>query len=677
MPRTKKMLDTSKESEFVAQQKEMGEVPLTQPEFPKEVLEARNIHMEMARRAASQRETRSEFFDMMTYTKDYEKNRQYANTFLRPKRNDSETRVNAGTLEKKIDVLVNELVALNLEGEVRCFDKHNIKYEELGINLTGIIRITNQQERDVDFWPSAYREMIVQRIVYVQEYFADRHQNGTHVQRPEKRLLSGLKVFLGDINLPLYDLHKQPYIVRYNRMTWEAGNNIWGKNPQYAEMWKYVKPGMGTGSFVNGLFDFRLFNINRHEIEIMEVLSTINNEYALYIQSVPMTPAGTKLSEELWHFPSYDIAASTVKDVSVDWSYGRGIASAGKVLAALTDEQIRSMVRKAQQALEPPTGIKKQLDVNDPTANKIYNRQVFDPGTFTQGLSKEDFSKLVDHTGVTQSDMEMLQKITDLLQEQVGVSDQLQGVKTSGTMSATEAANLKQQGLKQIGLIVFAAMRLVRECTYLRLYNILTNWTDVIGKAIDPKTQTAQDVYRFFKINDSTLEDGQRGSREVYFMDRPTTEEENEQIYEWEEEQKRKGRNVRIQPIDFKTMLEIGMQFHCVAIPKEQEGSTMDKAMLSDAINQAKAISDMTGRPLNGDKIIEQFETIWDKKGLFQKQAPGAGPLPGVDPSMGGIGALPATGGSQLPSPTQGGAAAGATGSLQPATPAESLAATQ
>ena len=42
---------------------------------------------------------------------------------------------------------------------------------------------------------------------------------------------------------------------------------------------------------------------------------------------------------------------------------------AGKVLAALTDDQIRSMVRKAQQALEPPTGIKKQLDINDPTAN--------------------------------------------------------------------------------------------------------------------------------------------------------------------------------------------------------------------------------------------------------------------------------------------------------------------
>lgn len=681
MPRTKKMLETSKESEFVAQQKEMGEVPSMLPEFPKEVLDARNIHMEMARRASAQRETRSEFFDMMTYTKDYEKNRQYANTFLRPKKNDSETRVNAGTLEKKIDVLVNELVSINLEGEIRCYDKNNIKYIELGHNLTNIVRITNMQERDVDFWPSAFRELVVQRIVYIQDTFADYYSNSIHIQRPEKVLMSGLKVFLGDINLPLYQFNKQPYIWRYHRMTWEAGNAIYGKNPRFKEMWKYVKPGMGNGSFMGGLFDFRLFNINRNEIEIKELVSTVDDEYMLYIQSVPMTPAGTKFSDEIWKFPSYDMAASSVKDVSIDWTYGRGIASAGKVLAALTDDQIRSMVRKAQQALEPPTGIKKQLDINDPTANKIYNRQVFDPGTFTQGLSKDDFSRLVDHQGVTQSDMNMLEKITGLLQEQVGVPDQLQGLKTSGTLTATESVELKRQGLKQIGLIVIAAMRLVRECTYLRLYNVLTNWTDVIGKAIDPKTQTAKDLYRFFVINDTDLEDGLRGTREIYLMDRAITDDEKEAIYQREKDLEEKGKIVRSYTIDFKTMLDIGMQFYCVALPKEQEGSTMDKALFSDALNQAKAISDMTGRPLNADKIVDHFQTVWDKKGWF-KDPQATGPVSGVDPSMGGIGSLPApgtpvqSGSAPLPSPTQGNAA-GMSASLSSGSPMDAVAASQ
>lgn len=653
----KKGLKSSKPSPAVARDKELADAPTGLPDLPGDVLEARDKHLSMARKASAQREKRSEFFDMMTYTRDYERNRQYANTLLRLKKNDSEVRVNAGTLEKKIDVLVNEILSLNLEAEFRAFDKNNRRHVELGNDLTDIVRITNIQERDQDLMAAAIRELIVQRAVYVQEAFADYELNGVRVKRPEKVVYSGLKVFVGDINLPMHLWQKQPAVFRYNRMTYELAEATYKK--MFPEMWPYVKPGMGGNGFANGAFDWRMYSIDRNEVEVLEVLSTVNNEYQIYVQSVPMLPSGSKFSEEIWKYPSYDMAVSAVKDMSLDWFYGRGVAASGKVLAALSDETIRSMVRKSWQALEPPYGVSKPFDPADPSSGKIFSKDVFDPGRFTQGIAKDDISKLIDHTGVTPSDMDMLEKINQLLQEQVGVADQLQGLDTGNAKTATESAQLRQQALKQIGPVVAAAVRLYRECAYMRLYNILTNYTDVIGKIINPDSQLAEDMYRHFVADDVTLENGRRGRKEIYLTDRAITPNEENSIYEYENAQEKKGDIVRVHTLDIKRIQQVDMDFYCVVAPKEQEGSMMDKAYLSDAINQAATISELTGRRLNADKVIESYENVWRKKDLFEKAEEAMqqmGSVPGV--GMGSAGPVPmpgmVKGGAPLPSPSEG-----------------------
>lgn len=653
MPRAKKPLAASKVSPGVERNERLNTSPTGLPDLPEEVLKARNKHLDLARRASSQRERRSEFFDMMTYTRDYERNRQYANTLLRLKKNDSEVRVNAGTLEKKIDVLVNEIISLNLEAEIRAFDKDNRRYVELGNDLTDIVRITNIQERDQDLMLAAIRELVVQRAVFIQEVFADYTLNGQRVKRPEKRVYSGLKVFVGDVNLPMHDWRKQPCIFRYNRMTYELGESLFAK--RFPEMWQYVKPGNGGTGFLNGAFDWRLYSIERREIEVLEYLSTIDNEYQIYIQSVPMLPSGSTMADEIWKYPCYDMAVSAVKDMSLDWFYGRGVASSGKVLAALSDEMIRSYVRKCWQAVEPPYGVNRAFDPTDPSANKIFSKEVFDPGRFTQGISKDDIQKLIDHTGVTQSDMAMLEKINQLLQEQVGVADQLQGLDTGNAKTATESMQLRQQALKQIGLVVVGAIRLYRECAYLRLYNILTNYTDVIGKVINPELAAAEDVYRHFVADDVMLENGRRGRKEIYLTDRDLSDEEQESIYNYENEQEKKGDLVRVHTLNIKK-IAIDMDFYCVVAPKEQEGSMMDKAYLSDALNQASVISQLTGRRLNADKAVESFENVWRKKDWFEKADMQQQMQPGMMPGAGAPAPMPGmiTSGAPLPSPSEG-----------------------
>src|SRR3990167_4869126 len=90
-------------------------------------------------RARNQREQTRDEWDGMTYEQTYLSNKRAAMSYLTPKKNDDEVRVNTGTTEKKIELVANELLALNLEGEVRAFDKDDNLLKDVGEVFTDIV----------------------------------------------------------------------------------------------------------------------------------------------------------------------------------------------------------------------------------------------------------------------------------------------------------------------------------------------------------------------------------------------------------------------------------------------------------------------------------------------------------------------------------------------------------
>src|SRR3990167_3303302 len=73
--------------------------------------------------ARNQREMTSDYFDGMNYEAAYLSNKRAAMSYLQPQRNDDEVRINTGTTEKRIELVLNELLALNFEGEVRALQR--------------------------------------------------------------------------------------------------------------------------------------------------------------------------------------------------------------------------------------------------------------------------------------------------------------------------------------------------------------------------------------------------------------------------------------------------------------------------------------------------------------------------------------------------------------------------
>mgnify|MGYP001240426371 CR=1 FL=1 len=492
-------------------------------------------------------QTRIEFDDM-TYEQDYELNEQAKNSYLRRKKNDDEVRVNTGTTEKKIEAVQNELMSMNLQPEINAFDDQDNEYADLSRDFTDIVRRTNEIEHDDDFWVEAIQELLCQRACFVEEIYnvtqvhkkkskgeygskGFSYTEGTKtIERCEKKLLSGLQVYLGDITIPLYLIDKQPFIFTYDRIPYRIARTYF----ETWDKWNYVQPGMGSTSWYQGIFKQRFNLLQNNEVEIRRYASTIDDEYQIIINGVPMLPPGTPRP---WDWDGYNIIGATLKPMSRTFAYGKPLTASSKTLQALDNETIRLMIRKFRQAVEPPLGVK---------SGKIYSKDIWSPGAITQGVLKNDFERLIDHNGVTDSEMAMYDLIKRQTEEFIGASNVLQGVSNPKKLSATEVMNQQRQAIKMLGFAVLSYSRLKRDATMLRIKNILQNYTKPIGKEMNDLTGKIENVYRKFTAKESQLENGKNGKKIVQFMGRDTSMEEEQDIYDYTKQQDMMGQPMEI-----------------------------------------------------------------------------------------------------------------------------------
>lgn len=567
-------------------------------------------YIDRLEKAKMQRNQPNRFLDDLDYLTDYVTNENAKNTYLRPKLNDSEVRVNTGTTEKKIETVYNELIGMNLQAEVRALDKNDLEISELGSDMGDLCTRTNQIECDEDLWQEAIIELLTQRAVYIQETFVNRTiKNGTEtITRAEKRLLSGLKVFLGDYTIPAYRFQQQPYIVLYDRINIKQAESLFGDNPNFQHVKAYNAQ---RYEYLDGAFQYRFGVLADEEVEMIVYESVPDNEYQVILNGVMMYAPGTPLP---WSYPGYDVDMFTLKSMSPDYALGRPLTASAKTLQGLSNEVIRLMIRKFQQSLEPPLAVPK---------GKVYSRDIWDPGSVTQGLKANEFERLIDHDGVNESEFKMYQLIEQKVEEFVGAGNLQQGLNPSGdSQTATEVLTLQKQALKNLGLAVAAIMRMKRNLTLMRIYTISDNYLNPTSQRYNPITDSLQDVYRSFTLSDAKLPNERFGTKMIQFAPRDMNSEEMTKVKKYEDDQAKIGRHVRVKVMNVNKMKDLIVQWYVVVNVQPADGTALDKVIFQDQLNQAALISKVSGRPLNGDVVIQAYEKKWKAKDWFQKQAP-------------------------------------------------------
>lgn len=581
------------------------------PVLTKEESEAMAFYIARLNKARDERAMGRKEFDGMTFEQDYERNRESLFSFLRPKLNDDDVRVNSGTAEKKIELMLTELISMNFQPEVRTYNRDNLEMTDLSADLTDITIRTNEQEQDDDTYQELFQDILSQRCVFLEEYIALTElvsPSGQKVVRrqPKKRRLSPLQVYLGDMYLPAHEFEKQPYIVIYDRILYSEAPPELTNNPQF----KYVIPGMAMHEDYAWYFKFRFSTLRRDEIEIITYLSLSDQglEKQVIVNSVMMKKPGFVIPGRT----DYGITMVVNKTIP-DFSYGKQPLASAKFLASLQDETLVNLVRKMRQAIEPPIGV---------IGGKVYGRDIWSPAAVTQGIGKGNFERLIDHDGVTSSEFAMFQLITQKVEEFIGAIS-IDNQPGTGEMTATQVMELQKQAIKMLGLTVLACTRLKRNATFLRLRSIFEEYLngnkEMVFERIDGQTPSGDTVRKTIVVLKAPLNDMQL-----------------KEARSFEDSQSQKdGYPMRLSFIDAATLSRIPLVFRVSVSPSPRDSGSLDKILFQDRLLQAVQVSQISGRKINGDKVVDDFESTWKSKGLFEKPtAP-----PPMDASVnGGVG---------------------------------------
>jgi len=549
-------------------------------------------------------------FDDMTYEQDYFMNKDAANAYLPQKNNDDEVRVNTGTIEKKVEVLMNELLAMNLQPEGTVYDIDDNEIRNLGQDMIDVVRRTNEIEKDDDFYIEFLKELLTQRAVFIQEKCVEQKYYYNTIKRAEKHIISGLRVYLGDINIPARLFQTQPYIVLYTRRSYAVAETIYGE----WERWQYIKPGGWSGSSDNP-FGYRVNNLSDNEVEELHIINPITDEYDIIINGVPMMAKPSRCPWNITPDRRYNMEMVVIKPMDTDFAYGKQPVASAKFLQGFKDETIRLLIRKFRQAVEPPLGTKK---------GKIYSKDIWAAGAVTQGVGKDDFSILTNHDGVTQSEYNMYDLIEKKTEEFIGAGSLQQGISAGGEQTATEVQQLQINSIKNLGLIVAAYSRAKRDMTYLRIYNLLENFIEPVKRKEDALTKELQNIYNKFTINNVFFENGKKGKKIVQFVDKPLTQEEQENIYAYEQKEEMLGRPIRIRAINVKLLKSIPLFWKVIVNPMPRDGSQLEKVLFKDKLTQAVGIQQASEgqKRVNWEKMADDMQNAWQSKDLFQKEAP-------------------------------------------------------
>ncbi len=596
-------------------------------EDEKEYLKGLRIKMEDARNT---RDMEHNEFDGMSYVTQYEMNERLANTFIQPKRNKEDTNFQSGIIRQKLFALLAAITGLDLRGDISAFGQDGFEVQALGDAMEDVILKTNELDTDDEKKYLRHYELLKQGTVFVEELWEEKTQkqkktnkkfNGTlkdfdwttnikkAFARPTRNIVPGINVYLGDITQ--YNISDQPYIFTIDTISYTKAKAIFGEWERWENVPKKVQ--RFNNNEKTGIFnyDWSLLETRENYVEVLRYQDKWNNEFALILNGVLMTPVGLPLP---WGYEDYNIAQQNFEAIHAKFAYGKSLVTRVKNKVALLDEFMKLAVLKTQKSFMPP-----YLNIS----GRVLSNRIFMPGKINHGIPPNSLIPVSDKEtqGVTQSEFAMIKEIQESINNET-TSPTFAGQQSTGDPTATEIIELQRQAKMVLGLTIFSVSMLEWKLEWLRLKNILANWFNAEDEVVDKARGVLKSKYR--KVTtDMPIEGEGMGKRIVI----PTKDQmpSSEAIMQTEEQlSKEQGFPIRLIFLNPDEVTSAQLIWQIVIRPKERKTSEVNK-LLFRAFMQ-----DIMPLQPNIDYIREKAAHIWEEnpQKLF---APNPQPAVGPD----------------------------------------------
>ena len=564
--------------------------------------------LEQARNA---RDQNHDELDGMSYAEYYNLNERLANTFIEPKKNKEDNNFQSGTIRTKLFALLSSVVNLDLAGDISALDKDNLPIQSMGDAMEDVILKTNELDNDDEKKLLRQYELLKQGTVFVEEVWDERKKkekkskakfNGklkyeweTKIKdafaRPSRNIIPGINVYLG--SMEVYNSTDQPFIFTVDRKPYAEAELMFGEWDRWENVpkTKVSFEDIEVSSFIN----WRLLEDEENMVEIVKYQDKWNNEFAILINGVLMTPVGLPLP---WGYEDYNIAQQNLEPIHTKFAYGKSLTFRIRNKVAIYDEMAKLSVLKTQKSFAPP-----RYNIS----GRIVSSRVFMPGKINHGIPPNSLPPIEgENEGVSQGEMAMLDWIQNSINEET-TSPTFQGQQAKGNPTATEIVELQRQAKQMLGLTIFAVSMLEWKLEWLRLQNLLVNWFNPQDTVVDEMRNEVKNKYREVSVK-RPIEGEGMGTRMVIPTDEaipsPYAIMQAEDIYS-----KERGQPVRLTFIDPEAIKSSKLCWIIVVTPREKRTSETQKLMHRAFMADAQ----MFGPMLNLPYLAEDFAVTWQK----------------------------------------------------------------
>lgn len=554
------------------------------------------------------RDTQHNEFDGMDYLTYQETNEQLANTYIQPKKNKEDSNFQSGTIRTKMMALLASIINLDLSGDIAAFDKNGFKVQALGDAMEDVILKTNELDNDTEKKLMRQYEMLKQGTVFVEEVWEERTKkekklkgnfNGkldmewqTRIKkafaRPSRNIIPGVNVYLGDITK--YNISEQPFIFTVDHMPYEEAKTMFGEWDRWVNVPKKVKMEPVT----TGIGMWRLLEVRENYVEIIRYQDKWNNEFAIKINGVLMTPVGLPMP---WGYEEYNITQQNLEPIHSKFAYGKSLVFRIRHKVAILDEMMRLSVLKTQKSFMPPyTNI----------SGRVLSNRVLMPGKISHGIPPNTLVPINDKEaqGLTTAELAMISKLQESIDGET-TSPTFSGQNSTGDPTATEIVEMQRQAKQMLGLTIFAVSMLEWKLEWLRLQNLLKNWFNPEDKIVDEMRNELRNKYREVGVARSIEGEGM-GMRMVIPTDQPIPSSNG--IKEAEDiVSKEQGMPVRFIFLNPEEIKSSKLCWQIVVLPRERKSSETEKLMFRAEMADAQ----MFGPALNMEYLQEKFASVW------------------------------------------------------------------
>jgi len=586
--------------------------------------------------AKNQRDNKHIEFDDANYLTFYDGNAKAANSYIRPKNEEEDTRIVSGTTQEKEGSLLSSLLSYNFELDINAFDKTNLEISELGSTMQDLVKKSREIEGYEEKRRLIYKEGLDQGTAFIEESWYEELQVkknlkkinwakgvdikdinwGEEVKKVSEEcrshLLCGKHVYLG--NIKEFLINEQPYLFTIDKVPYSRAAAMFHN----WERWKYVPRKLVEAAPDNKEYGFNDWTILAQEEDVVEIVryqNKFSNEFMILCNGVMMLPTGFPLPWGVY----YNIVKLDIEPISKFFAYSKSIPSKTKVDQAVLDEMLRLMIMAWRKEQLPPLANNSGMELS---------KKIYLPGQVTQGLDPDLIQPIGENKGITNPMVAGYKLVKEVVDSKT-VSATFSGEAAQSRTTATEIMQQQKQTQMKLGNVLLGVINFEAQLGRLRINNLLNNWTT--PKSVATKDGLV-DAYRTIEIVDG-------GAKKVIELSERNVTPEQLLAEQDIMSVGRKVKKVILNPKELKKAIDYNWTI--TAVPTQKENDELQQVLFTQKLT--------SGFQLFGPQRFNQgyAERRWaevnkeDYSKLFNQQQPEVPPMApqgGSQPSSGGDG---------------------------------------